>query len=222
MAVSTSYDLSKAKLPNEPEPWRTNELAWVIPMQVRSRETRLASRKELNALLETLGVNHPIVLVGHSAGGMFARVFASRYPDRVAGLVLVDPATEDAYENWQSSDSGHFAAFEAFVRENYAPPVGWYGQWHALDRSIEEARRAWPLPPIPVTVITTLTPFPEEWVLADTERINLWSEAHARLAQRIPGADHIVVESADHITILDLPELLSTIHSMLDRTAGSD
>ncbi|NUS91314.1 MAG: alpha/beta hydrolase, partial [Nocardia sp.] len=38
----------------------------------------------------------PFVLVGHSAGGVIARLTASRVPDRIAGLVLVDPTDEAA------------------------------------------------------------------------------------------------------------------------------
>ena len=34
----------------------------------------------------------PYVLIGHSFGGLTARVFAGRHPDLVAGLVFVDPA----------------------------------------------------------------------------------------------------------------------------------
>ncbi len=33
----------------------------------------------------------PIVIVGHSFGGLIARIFQQRYPQLVAGLVLVDP-----------------------------------------------------------------------------------------------------------------------------------
>jgi pimeloyl-ACP methyl ester carboxylesterase len=35
------------------------------------------------------------VLVGHSAGGLYARVYAHEYPDEVAGMVLVDAGHED-------------------------------------------------------------------------------------------------------------------------------
>ena len=38
------------------------------------------------------------VLVGHSAGGLYVRVFAHMYPKEIASLVLVDPGTEETYE----------------------------------------------------------------------------------------------------------------------------
>jgi pimeloyl-ACP methyl ester carboxylesterase len=51
--------------------------------------------KELHTLLGNAGVEGPYVLVGHSFGGTNMQVHASRYPDEVAGMVLVDSALED-------------------------------------------------------------------------------------------------------------------------------
>jgi len=47
--------------------------------------------EELKQLLENAGVEGPYVLVGHSLGGLNAQVFADRYPERVGGLILLDP-----------------------------------------------------------------------------------------------------------------------------------
>jgi pimeloyl-ACP methyl ester carboxylesterase len=49
---------------------------------------------ELRDLLGMLGISR-VVLVGHSLGGLYARHYANRFPDEVAGLVLLDPAHED-------------------------------------------------------------------------------------------------------------------------------
>ena len=51
---------------------------------------------DLRALLAAGGVLPPYVLVGHSFGGLVARLFASTVPDEdVVGLVLVDAAHEE-------------------------------------------------------------------------------------------------------------------------------
>jgi carboxyl-terminal processing protease len=47
---------------------------------------------ELELLLKKAHVKGPYVLVGHSLGGLNMQVFADRYPDLVAGLILLDPA----------------------------------------------------------------------------------------------------------------------------------
>jgi pimeloyl-ACP methyl ester carboxylesterase len=50
---------------------------------------------DLHDALQRRGLDGPYVLVGHSLGGGYVRVFAARYPDEVAGLVLLDPVHED-------------------------------------------------------------------------------------------------------------------------------
>ena len=50
---------------------------------------------ELHMLLTRAGVPGPYVLVGHSSGGLIMRLYASTYPQQVAGLVLVDSSHED-------------------------------------------------------------------------------------------------------------------------------
>lgn len=47
--------------------------------------------EELQALLTNSALDGPYILVGHSYGSHVVRVFASRYPAGVAGVVLVDP-----------------------------------------------------------------------------------------------------------------------------------
>lgn len=51
---------------------------------------------DLGDLLDGLGPDRRFVLVGHSAGGPIVRLAASRRPERIAGLVLVEPADEAA------------------------------------------------------------------------------------------------------------------------------
>lgn len=45
---------------------------------------------DLHTLLDRAHVPGPYVLAGHSFGGLYVRTYAEKYPDEVAGLVLVD------------------------------------------------------------------------------------------------------------------------------------
>jgi pimeloyl-ACP methyl ester carboxylesterase len=47
---------------------------------------------DLALLLDKAPIQGPVVLVGHSLGGLYATYFTNLYPDRVAGLVLLDPS----------------------------------------------------------------------------------------------------------------------------------
>jgi pimeloyl-ACP methyl ester carboxylesterase len=50
---------------------------------------------ELHAGLRKARIKGPYVFVGHSFGGLLSRVYASKYPQDVAGIVLVDSSHED-------------------------------------------------------------------------------------------------------------------------------
>ncbi len=54
-----------------------------------------AINADLDALLTSLGETQPMVLVGHSMGGLMVRLYALTRPRRVLGLVLVDAMTPD-------------------------------------------------------------------------------------------------------------------------------
>lgn len=72
--------------------------------------TPQAAVEDLHTLLERGGIDGPVVLVGHSLGGFNAKLFAVTYPEKVAGLVLVDPAEERLWDRVESSLSRRFGA----------------------------------------------------------------------------------------------------------------
>jgi pimeloyl-ACP methyl ester carboxylesterase len=58
---------------------------------------------DLHALVHSLQVPAPYILVGHSFAGFITRAYANRFPEELAGLVLVDPITP---EEWASRAAG--------------------------------------------------------------------------------------------------------------------
>lgn len=72
-----------------------------------SRECSLAKMTDdLHALLQTLALPRPYILVAHSFGAYIANAYARRFADELAGIVLVDPLTP---QEWLKPDRGQRA-----------------------------------------------------------------------------------------------------------------
>ena len=86
---------------------------WSEPADTPQDATQIAT--DLHTLLQRAHVPGPYVLAGHSFGGLYVLTFAARYPDEVAGMVLIDstaPASAD-----ETADS--------IARRREAPTTSW-------------------------------------------------------------------------------------------------
>jgi pimeloyl-ACP methyl ester carboxylesterase len=82
-----------------------------------------ATVDELHTLLQVAGEPAPYVLVGHSLGGIYARLFAQRYSDEVAGLVLLDPSHEEMVSRLPADWQAHVEAAEASAANEMRVPI---------------------------------------------------------------------------------------------------
>jgi pimeloyl-ACP methyl ester carboxylesterase len=83
-----AYDRSgTGASPSSPEPSRTS--------------TDLAT--DLDAMLRSAGVRGPFVVVGHSMAVWPLAVFARAHPEKVAGVVLVDPRAPHVSAEWRAA-----------------------------------------------------------------------------------------------------------------------
>ncbi|HZE38996.1 MAG TPA: alpha/beta hydrolase [Stackebrandtia sp.] len=69
--------------------------------------------EELRGLLRAAELPGPYVFIGHSLGGCYARDYAHRHPDEVAGLLLLDPAHEDLRKYMPAELTKRWDAFVA-------------------------------------------------------------------------------------------------------------
>lgn len=60
--------------------------------------------QQLHNLLKSAHIPGPYLLVGHSIGGAYARMFAANYPQEVVGLVLVDATSPSVLETYAEID----------------------------------------------------------------------------------------------------------------------
>jgi pimeloyl-ACP methyl ester carboxylesterase len=71
-------------------------MGWSEPEPGPPNATQTA--EELHALLQEADEEGPYVLVGHSLAGLYSRIYAERYPEEVAGMVLVDSSHPNQFE----------------------------------------------------------------------------------------------------------------------------
>jgi pimeloyl-ACP methyl ester carboxylesterase len=78
---------------------------WSEPADSAQDGAQIAT--DLHRLLQRGGVPGPYVLAGHSFGGLYVLTFAARYPDEVAGLVLVDSTAPASAATPGTPSAGH-------------------------------------------------------------------------------------------------------------------
>jgi pimeloyl-ACP methyl ester carboxylesterase len=81
---------------------------WSEPADTTQDGAQIAA--DLHTLLHRAHIPGPYVLAGHSFGGLYVLTFAARYPDEVAGMVLVDstaPASAAPPQPTSSDESSY-------------------------------------------------------------------------------------------------------------------
>ena len=144
---------------------------------------------DLHALLQAAGVPGPYVLAAHSLGGLFARLYASTYPDEVVGLVLVDAYSERLEtllppERWAAL----VRLNQGFGTDEVVSIPG-YGEvetlhWGGDNAVVRKATAASPLRPMPLGVLahgrrspcrrTRRASPPNPWKRSCWRRIRTW------------------------------------------------
>ena len=87
---------------------------WSEPADTAQDGAQIAT--DLHMLLQRGHVPGPYVLAGHSFGGLYVLTFAARYPDEVAGMVLVDSTAPASAANPGTPSPGHGGSSNAMSR----------------------------------------------------------------------------------------------------------
>lgn len=175
---------------------------------------------ELNEILEKENIEPPYLVVSHSLGGFIARWFVHAYPDKVAGMVLIDPAYEgfmDTIRNTRSADQRR--RMKDMVDLGIVnKPKSSRKELEMLQKD-EELMRSTRLPlQIPITMLTSGRFSEEERKAGATaEDIEKWVRFHERLQLQAPQLKHIVTKKSGTFIHQEEPELvIAEIKSMLE------
>ncbi len=210
-----------------------------------SAHTSLQNATELRALLMRAGVKPPYVLVGHSFGGYDVQLFASRYPDSVAGLVLVDSSHSEQVQRFEAKPisvntvpqpgnavlisrpllpKGIPAELSSTLAALMSSPKALLATMDELQHfrtSARQVAQSGPWPDVPVVVLTRgkrVWPATEKGRLMEA----LWMQLQTELAKRNPRSLQIVARHSGHHIHLDQPEVVTrAVALLLDAEAAS-
>ena len=147
--------------------------------------------QDLTAVIDAVAPSQKVILVGHSYGGLLATEFARAHPDRLQGLVLVDPATmgqrhaflQADRERVLSDDKSLLSMLPPAMAEDYKLLIA------QLDSDAAASPRA--LPDVPVALLTSTQVAAEPFVFEETAQGKaLWKLQHAQLFAGVSRGSH--------------------------------
>ncbi|MGI8737875.1 MAG: hypothetical protein DLM53_00375 [Candidatus Eremiobacter antarcticus] len=174
---------------------------------------------ELHTILRNLHAPEPFLLVGHSLGGYVLRVFAAMYSGEVAGLVFVDPIDEQLEASLQAKmPPAQWAARAAAITKAVGTlSLAAQREQNALTISGRQASQAWPLPDVPIMLLTGTKKnpeFPGNPLEQDTKL-----RLHDAFMDRLGRGTHVLVPTSRHYIQNDEPNaVIKAIDDVLNAT----
>jgi len=160
------------------------------------------SADELHKLLQSNGSPPPYVLVGHSMGGLIVRVFAHRYPNETAGIVLVDPADEGTDDRLHTKLSPEqWAGYREFMTKHVQDPVMHMDMYGMTSGSQAAAASLPAVPTILLSASKVDDLSPDDRPFRETA-----IELHREWVQRTANAELVAVPTHEHYIQIVAPE----------------
>jgi pimeloyl-ACP methyl ester carboxylesterase len=191
--------------------------AYGTSSRAMDRRTPQDIARDLHGVLNAIGIEQPVVLVGHSTGGVCMRAFAALYPEQVAGMVLIDSSHEAQEQVLRGTLPWKARLLEALTVpllvsvprniRNGADRRSIIREFQSIKRltAADQPLAAADLGDLPLVVLTRApgtdgTP-PEHW--------RRWHGLHEDLARLSANSRHDITDHPGHYIHKTEPELVS-------------
>jgi pimeloyl-ACP methyl ester carboxylesterase len=190
--------------------------------------------KELKALLVKLKMPTPCILVAHSAGCMYARIFVQEYPRDVSGMILLDPGDKDVLDAFgerflEGSARGRWEQYWNTTWESLGKrPDGFGEEIRMKDTTLTQMSSKQIPIDLALYVVSGMDRERPHYYLQDYgEKViddfyDFVRDYHASLVEGMPDGKHVPVHDARHVIHQDRPDLvISLIRSLLDASSAA-
>ncbi|MBC5774264.1 alpha/beta fold hydrolase [Pontibacter sp. KCTC 32443] len=165
--------------------------------------------QDLSTLIEKANLKAPFILVGHSYGAFIIRGYAALNPDKVKGLVFVDPAHEKMMQELKKVD--HAKAVKDIELQNSYMPAKFKQENELINQIFDKG--ALPdfgkLPQVPAVVLTSVQKRANpELFLHEPKGVEVWRKLHNEFFSQFTSGAHVVTANSGHNIHREEPELV--------------
>lgn len=169
---------------------------------------------ELDLLLTNAGEQGPFVFATLSAGALYTMTYAHAFPERVRGIVFIDPRLPKYQLGVPTVfDDPEKASLIAKLPEPYRLE---YESWSTDAQRLIDAGS---LPDVPIVVLTAGDPEHTKNLVPPWDNAALWLQTHRDLAASVPRGEQRTIADAAHIIFQKNP--LSVIDALRKVTEAS-
>jgi len=158
--------------------------------------------EELDKGLKILGLDDDIILVSHSYGGFYNALYASKHPQRVKQIILID-VVPNSFWNEKLLNIYHT---DTILKKDFQQSMGMYYLAKNYRETAGKMENIEFPTNIPITNIYSENSFPNEPV--DLVHNNRWLELHQDLGNNQPNMKNIVAHGSAHYIFRDNPGLI--------------
>jgi pimeloyl-ACP methyl ester carboxylesterase len=184
--------------------------------------------EQLHTLLTSANVQGPYLVVGHSFGGMNMLVFADRYPNEVAGVVLVDSVHPDLWQQLSAvvlptpapNESYDLSELRKFL--DLGSAASDYPEPMDMATTLAQVRAVKSLGNVPLAVLVATDPTKSRWGnIPDDLKARLdkiWLELDKEYLNLSSDSSLVLAEHSGHSIQQDEPQVvIDAILKLVDK-----